>query len=337
MEFVKSAGKLLIDTYQKWQSDRAPRVAAALAYYTLFSLSPLLIILVAVLGRVLGTNAVKDTIVIQLTTLVGPEIAEFVGSLIDNASAPGAGQVATIISIGIIFWGASNVFNHLKESLNTIWGVRYEESRSVLIFIRTRILAFLAVFVLGLVIALYVGLTTLVATIVPLMAEYLPEALPQILPAWRVIQWGSLFLAFVLLVVVFAVTFKIFPDVKMTWRDVWVGALVTAILFSVGNVAITFYIGRASIGSAFGAASSLLVVLIWFYYSAQIFLYGAEFTFVFANRYGSKVVLASYARQDDDGAGSNGLAAVQKKGLALWQERVGEWWRQWRQRRPENK
>jgi membrane protein len=229
------------------------------------------------------------------------------------------------------------VFNHLKESLNTIWGVRPEESRGILIFIRTRILAFLAVFVLGLVIALYVGLTTLFATIVPLMATFLPEALPQILPAWRIIQVGSLLLGFVLLLVVFAVTFKVFPDVRMAWRDVWVGALVTAILSSAGNAAISYYISRASIGSAFGAASSLLVILIWIYYSAQIFLYGAEFTYIYANRYGSKVLLASYARKNEVDQPSATRHPAQKKGLPLWWKRAGQWWRQHRTQRPVEK
>jgi membrane protein len=330
MNFIRSAGKLLFDTYQKWRLDSSPRLAAALAYYTLFSLSPLLIILVAVLGRLLGTNTVRDTIVIQIATFAGPEIADFIGGLIGNISSPRGGEIATVVSIGVILWGASSVFNHLKESLNIIWGVRPEESRSILIFIRTRVLAFLAVFALGLVIALYFGLTTLFATIVPLMATFLPDMLPQILPAWRIIQWASLFLGFVLLLVVFAIIFKVFPDVEMTWHDVGVGALVTAILSSAGNTAISYYISRASIGSAFGAASSLLVILVWLYYSAQIFLYGAEFTYVYANRYGSKVVLAGYARKNNAGTEA---PVPEKKGLALLWERLGQWWRQRRQRR----
>jgi membrane protein len=195
-----------------------------------------------------------------------------------------------------MFWGASNIFNHLKETLNFMWGVKAKPGAGIgiLVFIRGRLLAFAIVLIAGLLFAVYFLANTAISIAIPIINSYVPDAL-EILPAWRTIQAVQLAVAFLIVTLLFALFYKILPDVKIKWRDVWVGAAVTSLLFGIGTVALSIYLSFSSIGSLYGAAGSILVILMWVNYSAQIFLYGAEFTYIYTTRYGSQIVPASLA------------------------------------------
>lgn len=298
---------LFVESGQKWVEDRAARLAAALAYYTLFSLAPLLIILTGIISRLLNQAIDADALPGLIEQVLGPNVAEWLlglangTQLFDDSSSF---TIAAIISFGVIFWGAANIFNHLKETLNIIWRVRVAPGKQGIIAnVRGRLLAFATVIGSGLLIVVFFVLNTLVATIVPLIEdlifsapilnELFPEAVEtftnQILPAWRVIQIVQFILAFALATVVFTLFYKILPDVQIAWRDVWIGGAFTALMISIGTFGLTIYFRISSLGSLYGAAGTIMVVLFFIYYSAQIFLFGAEFTYVYANHFGSKI------------------------------------------------
>jgi membrane protein len=290
MDKLKPILALFADSGKKWSEDRAARLAAALAYYTLFSMAPMLILLTGFIGRILGEFFSIDAIREQLELLIGADAAEWIMSIIDGATTPTSFTIAAVISLAIMFWGASNIFNHLKETLNFMWGVKAKPGTGIGIqhFIRGRLLAFAVVVIAGLLFAAYFLANTAISIAIPIINEYVPEAL-VIVPTWRTIQGIQLGVAFIIITLLFALFYKILPDVKMKWRDVWVGAAVTSLLFGIGTVALSIYLSFSSIGSLYGAAGSILVILMWVNYSAQIFLYGAEFTYVYATRYGSQI------------------------------------------------
>lgn len=295
MAKLKGFASLIIDTVQKFTADRATRLAAALAYYSIFSLTPLLIILTGIAGRFLGPEIGTDEIGQQIEQIVGTEAASLIQSMIDGFSQPASFTLTTVISLGIMFWGASNIFNHLKETLNIIWGVKPKPGvESTLAFIRGRLLAFALIFGAGFLLVAYFLLNTLVAAAIPIITRYVPDWL-EVIPDWRTIQIAQFALVFVVATVLFAIFYRILPDVEIAWRDVWVGALVTSLLFGIGTFALSIYFSFYS-SSLYGAAGSLMVVLLWFYYSAQIFLFGAEFTQVYSTRFGSQIRPADYAQ-----------------------------------------
>ncbi len=274
--------RLLKDSVSAWSEDKASRLAAALSYYTVFSIAPLLIIVIAVAGLVLGEEAVRGQIVSQIGETVGPETAEFIQSLIANASEPSSGIIATVVGVVTLLLGASGVFGQLQGALDTIWRVEPAPGRGILGTIKDRFL--------GLAMVLGIGFLLMVAlvasTAISAASTFVGEQLP--IPA----GWLSALdfvLSFTLITALFAFIFKFLPRVTIAWRDVWLGAAVTSALFNVGKLLIGWYLGTSGAGSAFGAAGSLIVLLLWVYYSAQIFLLGAEFTKIYANRYGSRV------------------------------------------------
>jgi len=272
--------QLLKDSVKAWSDDKASRLAAALSYYTVFSIAPLLVIVIAVAGLVLGEEAVRGQIVSQIGDTVGPETAEFIQTLIANASEPSSGIIATVVGVVTLLLGASGVFGQLQGALDTIWRVEPAPGRGILGTIQDRFL--------GLAMVLGIGFLLMVAlvasTAISVASTFIGERLP--VPA----GWLSVLdfvLSFAVITVLFAFIFKFLPRVTIAWRDVWLGAAVTSALFNVGKLLIGWYLGTSGAGSAFGAAGSLIVLLLWVYYSAQIFLLGAEFTRVYANRYGS--------------------------------------------------
>jgi membrane protein len=296
MERLKSIAAIFADSGKKWSEDRAARLAAALAYYTLFSMAPLLILLTGFVGRYLGELYSTEEIGVQLTALIGADAAAWIMSIIDGATAPTSFTIAALISLGVMFWGASNIFSHLKETLNFMWGVRAKPGAGIgiLVFVRTRLLAFAIVLIAGLLFVTYFLANTAISIAIPIINRYIPDAL-EIIPAWRTIQGIQLGVAFIIVTLLFALFYKILPDVKIKWRDVWVGAAVTSLLFGIGTVALSIYLSLSSVGSLYGAAGSILVILMWVNYSAQIFLYGAEFTYVYATRTGSQIQPKSMA------------------------------------------
>ena len=276
------------------------RMAAALSYYLLFSLAPLLFIITALLGalaeRFVFEIGVSTEVGDLLEDIIGPELTDFVLSLVDstgqgtavNSSLP----LISIIGLIITLWGASNIFNYLHEALNTIWGVRPIAEGGIVMQVRRRLLAFLIVFIAGALLVLYLLVNTAIALLLPLITSIVPETL-EIIPDFQVLQLSQSILLFGITTLLFAAFYRILPDVEITWRDVFVGAAFTSLLFGIGVLVLSVYF-RFYTTSFAGAAGSLIVLLLWFYYSSQIFMYGAEFTYMYATRYGSKIMPAGY-------------------------------------------
>ena len=276
------------------------RMAAALSYYLLFSLAPLLFILTGVLGalakRFLLQIGVDNEVGELLEDILGPELADFVLSLAESTGESSAFSsslpLISIIGLIITLWGASNIFNYLHEALNTIWGVRPIAKGGVVMEVRRRLLAFLVVFISGALLVLYLLANTVISLLVPIINSLVPETL-EILPDFQVLQLSQSVLLFIITTLLFAAFYRILPDVEITWKDVFVGAAFTSLLFGVGVIVLSIYF-RFYTASFAGAAGSLVVLLLWFYYSSQIFMYGAEFTYMYATRYGSKITPADY-------------------------------------------
>jgi len=273
----------------EWSHDRAPRLGAALAYYTVFSIVPLLVIIIAVIGLVFGQEAAQSTIMAQIATLVGEQSAAAIKDMIQRADQPSTGLVSTVIAIGTLLLGATGFFGQLQDALNTVWGVEPKEGRGVWGFIKDRFLSFVAVLGTGFLLLVSLILSSALAAFGKWFGGLLP--LPE-----AVLQTFNFLLSFIIITGLFSLIFKVLPDARVAWRDVWVGAALTAGLFTIGKFALGLYLGKSEVGSAYGAAGSLVIVLIWVYYSAQILLYGAEFTQVYANRLGERIVPAPDAQ-----------------------------------------
>ena len=276
----KEIFELLKETYNEWSEDKAARLAAALAYYTVFSLAPLLIIAIAVAGLVFGQEAARGQLDNQIQSLVGQQSAELIQTMVESASKPKSGIIATVIAIVTILFGASGLFGQLQDALNTIWEVEPKPDRGILGLIKDRFLSF--TMVLG------IGFLLLVSLIISALLSALNSYLTDLLPgSIYVLQILNFVISFGVITLLFAMIYKILPDVKIAWSDVWIGAAVTSLLFALGKFLIGLYLGNSSAGSAYGAAGSLVILLLWIYYSAQILLFGAEFTQVYAKKYGS--------------------------------------------------
>lgn len=273
--------KLFKDTFTEWSDDKCPQLGAALAYYTVFSLAPLLLLCLAIAGLIYHGDA-SGKIQVQLGQLVGEKGGAAIQDMLKSAGEPSKGVLATILGIVIALFGASGVFGQLQDALNTIWGVKPRPGGGVWAFIRARFLSFAMV---GGV--CFLLLASLVATsLVTGLGETIGDGLPGGKALWAVVNF---LVSLAVVVVLFAMVFKFLPDAKIQWRDVWVGAGLTAVLFNVGKFGLGVYLGSGKAASAYGAASSLITVLLWIYYTSQIALFGAEFTQIYANAYGSRV------------------------------------------------
>lgn len=271
---------VVVQSVKEWIDDKAPRLGAALAYYTIFSIAPLLVISIAIVGFVLGEDAARGGIADELSTMVGPQAAEAIQTMVANAGKEkGSGIWASIFSTALLLFGASNVVVQLKESLNAVWDVPDKVSSGIMGFIKTRFLSF--GFVLGVGFLLLVSLV--LSTVLSAAGKFLGNALPMA----PLLQVLNIVLSLGVITVLFAMIFKFLPDVKLPWRDVWLGAAITAVLFTLGKYALGLYLARSSVASAYGAAGSLVVILVWVYYSAQICFFGAEVTQVYSRTYGA--------------------------------------------------
>ena len=275
-----------------WSHDRAPRLGAALAYYTVFSLVPFLVVVIALIGLVFGQAAAQSAILDQIADLVGEQSAAAIKDMIQRADKPSTGLFATALAIVTLLVGASGVFGQLQDALNTVWGVEPKEGRGVWGFIKDRFLSFVAVLGTGFLLLVSLVLSSALSAAGKWFSGWLP--LPE-----AVLQLVNFAVSFVVITGLFALIFKVLPDAQVAWRDVWVGAALTAALFTIGKFALGLYLGKSNVGSAYGAAGSLVLVLVWVYYSAQIMLYGAEFTQVYANRLGERIVPAPDAKVID--------------------------------------
>ena len=264
-----------------WIDDLAPSMGAAISYYTMFSLAPLLVIVIAVAGAIFGREAVQGEIVTQLQGLIGREGAIAVQGLIKSADEPAKGLIAGLISIAVLIVGATTVFGELQSSLDRIWHVPEREKPSgVWGLLRARVLSF--GLILGLAFLLMVSL--LVSASVAAFGSWAGG----LMPGWELLLLGlNTVVSIGITTVLFAMIFKLMPTAKIEWHDVWIGAIVTAVLFEIGKTLIGLYLGKSGVNESFAAAGSLVVLLAWVYYAAQIFLLGAEFTKVYANEHGS--------------------------------------------------
>jgi membrane protein len=274
-------------TYQEWKEDNGSRLAAALTYYTVFSFAPMLIIAIAIAGLIWQKQAVQEQVLSQIQGLVGEQGRIFVAGLLESAGKPAQGIFATIIGLITLIFGALGVFNELHNSLNIIWDVPEKKVsglwQTIKEVIVNRFLSF--TMILG------IGFMLLVSLMVSTSITAFGNWIGGILPFHEVIlQIINLVISIGIITVLFALIFKVLPDAEIAWRDVWVGAFVTAILFSIGKTLIGLYLGSSAVGTTFGAAGSLVLLLLWVYYSAQILFFGAEFTQVYANRLGSRIV-----------------------------------------------
>jgi membrane protein len=284
MFMFKKLGELLKETFQKWKQDRVPRLAAALSYYTIFSLPGLLLIVVAVAGFFLGQASVREDLLSQLASLVGDQGAEAVGTILENAGWDSdAGVFAVVVGLVTVVVGATGAFTQLQEALNTIWEVRVAPGAGIRRTFHKRVLSFSLI--LGIAFLLLVSLV--ISAALAGLGDYLEGLLPG---ATWLIEILNLVISFVVITVLFALMYKYLPDADIAWSDVFVGAVLTTFLFVVGKNALGIYLGRSSAASAYGAAGSLVLILLWIYYSAQILLFGAEFTQVYACKQGSRVV-----------------------------------------------
>ena len=273
-------------TYQGWKEDRASRLSAALAYYTIFSLAPMLVIVIAITSLLWEADVVRQQILNQVQGLVGSEGSDFIAGMITNTGTPARDIFATIIGIITLLFGALGVFNELHNSLNIIWGVEEEKTKGFFQTIKKVIIDRLLSFTM----ILGIGFLLLVSLVISTGISAVQETIGNIFPfSELILQIINLVVSIGVITVLFALMFKFLPDAEIAWRDVWLGAFVTALLFSIGKTAIGIYLGNSAVASSFGAAGSLILLLLWIYYSAQILFFGAEFTQVYANKYGSKI------------------------------------------------
>lgn len=286
---VKGIWSIIQETISEWTDDRASRLAAAISYYTIFSLAPLLVIGVAIAGFVFGEAAAQDQIVGSLEGVIGPDAAATVQDLVANASQTGSGAIATVIGVVTLLLAASGLFAALQSALNTVWDVEPAAGGGILRTVKKRGLAFLMVLGIGLLLLLSLAANAVLA----MLRGTFQDVLPVPGPIWQVV---SLALSLVILTVAFAAVYKVLPDVNLEWRYLWIGAAITAVLFVIGQFLVSLYLGFSSPASTYGAAGSLFVILLWIYYSAQVFFFGAEFTQVYARKQGAHIVPNEDAR-----------------------------------------
>lgn len=280
---IKNIWLLLKDSGIAWDDDNIAQQGAALAYFTVFSLSPLLILVIVLSSLGFGQEAAGGHLVSQIRGLIGTEGALFVQSMISNAYKSDSNVMATIFSVATLLLGASAVFIQLRDSLNAIWRVQQKPTGTIRAFLRARFLAF--AMILGIGFLLLVSLVF--SAVLTAMSGYLSDLFAIFAGLVPVLDF---IISFAGITVMFALMFKFVPAAILKWRDVWVGAAVTSLLFSIGKLAIGLYLGNGAIGSTFGAASSLVIIMLWAYYSSQIVLFGAEFTRLFAMRFGSNIL-----------------------------------------------
>ena len=275
--------KLLKETASKWGEDKCPTLGAALAYYTVFSLAPLMLVLLAVFGLIFGGSAnAQDKITKQLGYFLDPSTVGVIKDIAANTSQQSKGILATVVGIVVALFGASGILGQLQDALNTIWSVKSKPGSGIKGFLPTRFLSFSIVG--GVCFLLLVSLT--LSSMVHLFSDPLKKVLPggDMIPLLLNLAWDL-----VVVTLRFALIFTYLPDAKIAWTDVWIGAGLTTLFFLVGKWALSIYLGSGSAGSAYGAASALITTFVWVYYSAQILLFGAEFTQIYATEYGSHV------------------------------------------------
>jgi membrane protein len=272
---------LLVQTFGEWYEDRAPRLGAALAYYTVFALAPGLIFVIGLAALVLGEEQARTQILAEVQNLVGLNAAQALVATIEGVRREG-GLLPTSLGVVTLLFGLWGVFGELQDALNTIWGVTSRPGRGALAIVKERFWSFAMVVGIGFLLLVSLAVSAWIAAMGTAVGGLLPVPAP-------LLEVVNAVFSTVIIALMFAVMFKLLPDVKLAWRNVWLGAAVTAVLFTAGKSLIGLYLGRSAVASAYGAAGSLVVILIWIYYSAQILFFGAEFTKVYTRRTGARV------------------------------------------------
>src|SRR3954465_14931316 len=288
--FFPNAFSLLKQTAVEWMDDKAPQLGAALAYYTVFALAPLVLVLLAIVGVIFrdDPSGAWSRRTEQMGYFLDKSAVQVVTDIAAEASKPGKSATATIVGIALALFGASGVFGQLQDALNTIWGVKAKPGGGMMSFLRARFISFGMLG--GVFFLLLVSLT--IEALLKGFSHYVQQSLPGGL---AIAVSVYLVFDFAVVTVLFAMIFKFLPDAEIEWRDVWIGAVMTAIFFGIGKWALGLYLGSGAAASAYGAASSLITLLLWIYYSSQILLFGAEFTQVYANNSGRRVKPSEHA------------------------------------------
>ena len=279
---MKTFWLLIKTTLNSWNDDYASSMGAALAFYTLFSIAPLLLIVLSIIGFVFGLEAARGEITDQLKNLMGEQSAMAVQALLQNVNKPKEGIIATIVGVVLLLVGATSVFGELQSSLNRIWcAPERPKLNSLIALIRERLLSF------GMILG--IGFILMVSLIFSAALSAIGQWWTPQFKEWiLMLNIFNIVFSFLMTTAMFALIYKLMPSVRIRWNEVWLGAVITAILFAIGKFLIGLYIGRSAIASGFGAAGSLVALLVWVYYSAQVFLLGAEFTWAYSNIYGSR-------------------------------------------------
>jgi membrane protein len=293
--------KLFKKSFEEWYEDDPFQKAAALAYYTLFSLAPLLIILIGIVGLFSGTTEAQEYIVGGLAGLLGEESAGAIREMVRNANREQSGGFATLMGIVLLLFGAGGVLGQFQYSLNQIWGVKTKSDSGWWPVIRARVFSYAMLLVIGFLLLVSLVVTTVLSA----MTRYLTEVLPAAAALWPVLD---ILVSFVFVTALFAMIYKVLPDVHIAWKDVWIGAAITALLFALGKFLIGLYLGKSGVSSTYGAAGSLVTILLWVYYSALVFFFGAEVTKVYATEYGSGLQPTEIAETTDDKQSANPTA-----------------------------
>jgi membrane protein len=285
MQDKKSIWEVFKSSVAQWFEDQPFQMASSLAYYTIFSLAPLLIIVIAIAGFAFGEQAAEQQIVGKIQGTIGQQGAETVQRMIQNASSqPKTGMISAVVGFVALLFGAGGVVGQLRTSLNTIWGVAPKPGQGVWGFMRQRFISFAMILGIGFLLLVSLVVSAAVTGLAQLIGNFLMLAYAL-----------DLLISFLFITALFAMIYKFLPDVQIQWRDVWIGAALTSLLFTIGKFLIGLYLGHSSVTSTYGAAGSLITILLWVYYSSLIFFLGAEFTQVYATRYGSGVAPAEQA------------------------------------------
>lgn len=279
---AKSIFNLVKLAFKDWQQDKAARLGAALAYYAIFSIGPLILIMTAIAGFVFGDEAARGQITSNLQGTLGQSGAQMVETIVKGASKPSTGIIATVIGVVTLLLGASGLFGQLQDSLNTIWGVMPKPGAGIMAMIKARVLTFLMVLFAGLLLLASLVANSVLAAAGGVIKDYLPGGAL----IWQLVGYA---VSLGILVLLFAIIYRFLPDLHIAWSDVWIGSIVTTVLFIIGQIALSLYLANNNFGSTYGAASSIVILLVWIYYSAQILFFGAEVTQVYAREHGSGI------------------------------------------------
>ena len=287
----KKAFSYLKETFQHWQDDEAFRQSAVIAYYSIFSLPALIIIVVNVAGLVYGQQEIRGQITDQIGSMIGGEAARQVQTMVANASDQGNSTLAIIIGVATLLFGATGLFYQLQQSLNKVWDVEPKPNAGILKVIMDRSLSLGIILAIGFLLIVSLIATAAISALSEWMQQQLSEALVYV---FYVVNF---LLSFGIVTLFFALIYKVLPDVEIPWRTVWIGSIVTAILFTIGKFGLGLYFGKTDPASTFGAAGSVILILLWVNYSGLIFLFGAEFTKVYARRNGHNIKVSSHAQR----------------------------------------